>query len=389
MSFKINYLFIFIFPIIIIEFIITGNRDDTDSTFNIISLTKYLLLFLYVISYIFSSIIPSYNKKKPILQINANTLTLFLFIISIIIFSLYSNDETGIIGTFKIILILISCYFFSISTNKKDLLFFWSKSIKLVTPLIVLTLILGLGSGIINGMTRNEFFIFNLTHFLPYVIVLLLFSLFVYCGPLRKTIVLILISYIILTASRGGIIALLFSIFICSIFFMKENFLKKISKVFTLFVLSFLALTFLLMIRSNEINNITDEPYRYKLLDITYHAILEKPLMGNGYLSFVGKSQELARKYRIDLQKPKSTHNTQLEILYSFGIISYMLFLILQLNSFFTAKKAIVHERKLSLFYIQSIIYLGIHSFTTNMESSPLFWFILLTASSLKIRKNQ
>ncbi|MEZ9895644.1 O-antigen ligase family protein [Vibrio lentus] len=377
-------IFVFLFPVALLEFIFTGSRNSIDETFNLISLSKYILLLIYLLS-IFYLNLASTKVKPKILKLDYNSMHLIVFMLFILAATTFTfQATTSILGVLKINLIIYACYLYSINSTSYSLEQFWKNSLLLTTPLIIFVIILGVLNGFSNGFSRHSFFIFNLTHYLPYVITLFLYALFCYKGKGRKTICLVLSLYVLITASRGGLLALLLSVAACYIFLYKDRISMKILMIGLLTVISIASISFLLALRVDEITSLSDEPYRYKLIEMALFAIFENPIVGNGYLTFVEKSTSLSYSLGLDMAKKKATHNTHLEIAYSFGVFAYFLLLNFFYRGITISRIYMRAYPKFGLFYATTIVYLFIHSFTVNMESLPLFWFVLATTSIIR-----
>ncbi|EGR0931770.1 TPA: O-antigen ligase family protein [Vibrio parahaemolyticus] len=373
-----------LFAIALLEFLLTGNRGDHDSTFNFISLSKYLLICFYLMFFSLNSMSGG-EKSLKVYKSNSFFLLVLLFLLSIVLTCFFNNSTfSSYLGIAKIILIMISCHMMSLNFSVSDLCRFWDASVRLTLPIVCFVITLGIINNIVNGFSRTSFFIFNLTHYLPYVIVMFIYVLLCYKGSGKKTYAFILFLYIVITASRGGIAGLILSLGLSYILFYKDNLTKKMWFVFLGGISSLLVIVVLLYLRSSEISSLSDEPYRYILIQAALQGVLENPLTGNGYLTFVEKSKALATGVGLELVKSKSTHNTHLELAYSFGILAYILFLCFFYYSVKSLKKCFKYNKEFSLFYMASLGYLFIHSFTANMESSPLLWFVICSSLNLQ-----
>lgn len=386
MTLKLSRLVEFLFPIILLEFLLQGNRQSSDVTFNLHSLAKYVVIGFYITL----SIVLSLDLKSSFKLVKFNFLGSItaLIVISLLASTFVTLQSIiSLVGAVKIILIIIAVYIYTINSNTHQLHSLWQSSLTHITFLLCCTFFLSFASAYSNGFSRSSLFVFNLTHFLPYVVALFLHTVFVYKGKAKLIYLLVLLTYIIISSSRGGTGALLVSLLLTLVFFKKENYFKKFAKMSYLFAFGLFMFWLLVNFRSNEIESLTDEPYRYVLFNVAWEAFLTNPYFGNGYLTFTRESQALASGLGFELLKAKSIHNTHLEILYSFGLITYILIVFLFVRSLLQAKRFVNIDQGMGLFYSSTLMYLLFHSLTINMESAPLFWLVGLTAFILKEKR--
>ncbi len=318
----------------------------------------YILLFLFFISYIFSSII-SYNPLYSLKKIRE-----FLFYLAIpsTIFIFQGHKKRERILKIFILFSLLSAFysFFQILKGKGDEIrahgFFLHPLTYSGFLIIPLTFSVGFA---LTSKKKEKFFY--------------LFAFFV------------LITALLLTDSRGALFSLFISTIIL-IFKLKKKLILPIFLIFTLFLILFLIKN-PLNIRKIDLRKESIEK-RTLLIKAFPEFFFKKPIFGYGrvyteeWIKTIDKNKYKKESLEI-LKEMNHFHNSFLQIIFYFGIIG---FLILYSIYFYLLKTLYSKKTLLSFLTFTNLLAFLIHGFfEINIFAEeiflPLFYFIGISLS--------